>query len=229
MKSQPVRLQRATASSRRSIRNLNNATTFMSWCASLLVLLASATALADPPTTACVDIDQEEDALTPDDQRAARTLLRQTFRAHGVDVVDEGCEATYTAVHVRLGNSFFVTLTGPHGVLDHRALAIEELPAVYDQLVGAALTGRTIEQSVDRDNVTIAQSEPRRVQADSLFYARLGYGYTHGGEGIGGPAFGLGWRYELDRAAIDLSFANLVVADSEREGGFGGTIVRLGG
>lgn len=220
---------RAPAACLRRVRILTPTATFVSLLAAALTMITSAIALADPPATACVGIDTAEDGLGPDDQRSALTLLRQTFRAHGVEVVDEGCEATYTAVHARLGTSYFVTLEGPHGILDHRALVIEELPAVYDQLVGAVLSGRPIERSVDRDNVTIAQDEPRRMQADSLFYARLGYGYAHGGEGIGGPAFGLGWRYELNRAAVDLSFANLVVADNEREAGVGGTIIRLGG
>ena len=84
------------APSNHHVRNPRVGATFVSWCASWLILLASATALADPPTTACVDIDPEEDALSPDDQRAARTLLRQTFRAHGVEVVDGQCPMMFT-------------------------------------------------------------------------------------------------------------------------------------
>jgi len=38
--------------------------------------------------------------------------------------------------------------------------------------------------TVDRTNVTSAQQAPNRVEADSLWYARLGYG------GVAGPSFG---------------------------------------
>jgi hypothetical protein len=62
---------------------------------------------------------------------------------------------------------------------------------------------------VDRTNVIGVQAAPVRVQSDSLFYARLGYGGAFGAGSQGGPAMGFGVRRELDAFAIDVSFFNV--------------------
>ena len=87
---------------------------------------------------------------------------------------------------------------------------------------------------VDRTNVIAAQAAPERVQADSLFYVRLGYGGTAGNGSGGGPAAGFGFRRELDQFAIDVSFMN-VQAQTRRDysyyygssGGSTGSFIKL--
>jgi hypothetical protein len=72
----------------------------------------------------------------------------------------------------------------------------------------------TVNGTVDRTNVTSNQQAPNRVEADSLWYARLGYaGIANPGTNTG-PAIGFGYRYELDSLAIDLSFVNLMFSSS---------------
>ena len=56
--------------------------------------------------------------------------------------------------------------------------------------------------------MTASQESARRVQSNSFGYARLGYGAIFGDHGYGGPAFGFGYRAELDSFGIDVSFLN---------------------
>jgi hypothetical protein len=62
--------------------------------------------------------------------------------------------------------------------------------------------------------VTSNQQAPNRVEADSLWYARLGYAGVPNPAANSGPAIGFGYRYELDSLAIDLSFINLMIANN---------------
>ncbi len=61
---------------------------------------------------------------------------------------------------------------------------------------------------VDRSNVTVSQANPLRVEADSMSYARLGYGAVVGSGSHGVGSMGFGIRRELDDFAIDASFFN---------------------
>jgi hypothetical protein len=60
---------------------------------------------------------------------------------------------------------------------------------------------------------------PNRIEADSLWYVRLGYGATFGGDTRNGPALGFGYRYELDSLAIDLSFLNFMIDAGKKDSG----------
>jgi len=182
----------------------------------------------------CVSIDATRDTLAEPDRNATRILLAQTFRQQGVEIADQNCDATYVAYHVRLGNSITVFLQGPRGYREGTAHAIEEIPAVYSQMVRAMMTGAPVTATsgvIDRTNATAAQQAPNRVQADSLWYFRLGYGGAAGASAKSGPAFGVGYRYELDSLALDLSFLNLLVAASNdpnnADGGVTGSWVKL--
>ena len=68
---------------------------------------------------------------------------------------------------------------------------------------------------VDRTNVTAAQATAQRVHSDGFTYARLGYGEIFGDRAYGVPSFGLGYRAELDKVAIDVSFLNFQVGNSD--------------
>jgi len=197
-----------------------------------LVLVAALERAAS--AAVCVAIDATRDTLSEPDRNATRILLAQALRQQGVEVADQNCEATYVAYHVRLGNSITVFLQGPRGYREGTAHAIEEIPAVYSQMVRAMMTGAPMTATsgvVDRTNATAAQQAPNRVQADSLWYFRLGYGGSAGASVNNGPAFGFGYRYELDSLALDLSFLNLLVAGSNdpnnHDSGVTGSWVKL--
>jgi hypothetical protein len=73
--------------------------------------------------------------------------------------------------------------------------------------------------TVDRSNVTSAQQAPNRVEADSLWYLRIGYGLALGPTTGHGVAFGFGYRYELDELGIELSFLNLMIGNNNNSSG----------
>src|SRR5215471_8119028 len=164
----------------------------------------------------CVALDAQRDTLAPEDRRAATISMMQALQKNGQQVVAQDCAGTFTFYNVKLGATISVYLYGPGGEYrESRATKLDELPMVYEQLVRALMTGQSMATggtTVDRTNATVDQMAPRRVQADDLKYLRIGYGSVAGGDLVGGPAFGFGWRHELDRLAIDLSFLNLVVA-----------------
>jgi hypothetical protein len=158
----------------------------------------------------CIAVDEAHDTLSADDRTAAILLLSRQFALAGEPVADEECANRYTLAHVRLGNTIVVTLTWPGGHREGTALGIDDLPALYSQIVRSIVTGRPMTgfNVLDRTNVTAAQSSVQRVEGDSLWYARLGYGGLFGDRTYGGPAFGFGYRHELDSFGVDISFLN---------------------
>jgi hypothetical protein len=170
-----------------------------------LIVAAPATAQTRPPVRdVCVSVDEAHDTLSSQERAAARLLLAKQFDLEGWHVVPEGCPAPYTVAHVQLGNRITVTLSGPNRQLEGAAFGLDDLPALYSQMVRAMVTGRPMTgmNVIDRTNVTAAQAQPaRRVTSDSFGYARLGYG-------SGGPGLGFGHRAEGDTLAIDVSFLN---------------------
>src|SRR5688572_30545967 len=196
------------------------------------VLLAARTASAD----VCVAVDTTRDTLSEPDRNATRILLAQALRQQGIAVADQNCMGTFVVYHVRLGNSITVFMQGPQGYREASARAIEEIPAVYSQMIRSLITGQpmsTTNNTIDRSNVTAAQQAPNRAQADSLWYFRLGYGGATGPVTNTGPGFGFGYRYELDSLAVDLSFLNLLVFGNDdpnsSEAGVTGSWVKLMG
>jgi hypothetical protein len=158
----------------------------------------------------CVNIDESQDTFSLPDRAASLILIAKAFRQEGEQVGATGCTASYVLSHVRLGNVIMVTLAGPNGEREGRALGIDDLPALYSQMVRSIITGRPMTgfNVVDRTNVTAAQTSQRRVQTDGFTYARLGYGATFFDKAQGAPTMGIGYRAELDAFAIDVSFLN---------------------
>lgn len=153
----------------------------------------------------CVNVDEARDTLSPQERVAARLLVSKQFELEGWRVVAAGCSLPYTVAHIRLGNTIAVTLSGPNDRRDGTALGLDDLPALYSQMVRSIVTGRPMEgmNVIDRTNVTVAQAlPPPRVSSDSFGYARIG-------AGRGGPAFGFGHRGETNALAIDVSFLNV--------------------
>src|SRR5262245_16872050 len=164
----------------------------------------------------CVKIDESHDTLGQDDRLAALLLLNRQFAAAGEQVVDH-CPTPYVLSHVKLGNTISVTLAGPKGTREGTALGLDDLAALYSQMVRSLETGRPMTGLgvVDRTNVTAAQATAQRVHSDGFFYARLGYGGIFGTHTYGVPSFGLGYRAEIDKIAIDVSFLNFQMSNSD--------------
>ncbi len=170
----------------------------------------------------CVEVDASRDTLSEQDRNATRFLLAQAIQQQGVQVVQQNCAGTFVVYHVKLGNSITIFMQSPQGYRQATARALEEVPPVYSQMVRSLLTGQpmnTVNDTVDRTNATSAQQAPNRVEADSLWYARLGYGGAIGPSFSHGPAFGFGYRYELDSLGIDFSFFNLMVGSDTSSNG----------
>jgi hypothetical protein len=176
-------------------------------CATTCFLLAAA---ASASADVCVTIDAAHDTLSAQDQTAALLLVSRQFEQEGERVVAPGCPASYLLSHIRLGNVIVVSLSGPGGQREAQALGMDDLPALYSQMVRSVLTGRPMTglNVVDRTNVTAAQATGRRVYSDSLWYGRLGYGSIFGDQVYATPSFGFGFRGELDSLGIDVSFLN---------------------
>ncbi len=164
----------------------------------------------------CVTIDESHDTLRQDDRVAAVLLLSRQFAAAGEQVV-ANCPAPYVLAHVKLGNTITVTLSGPKGNREGTALGLDDLPALYSQMVRSLETGRAMTGLgvVDRTNVTAAQATAQRVHSDGFFYARLGYAGIFSARTYGVPSFGLGYRAEIDKVAIDVSFLNFQMSNSD--------------
>ena len=195
-----------------------------------LTLVAARSASA----AVCVQLDPTRDTLSEGDRNAALMMLAQTLQQQGLEVSDQNCMGVYVVHHVKLGSSVNVFMQGPQGYRQATARTLEEVPAVYSQMVRSLITNQpmsTTNGTVDRTNVTSAQQAPNRVEADSLWYFRLGYGGAAGAIVNTGPGFGFGYRYELDSLGIDLSFLNLLVAGNDdpnsTSSGVTGSWVRL--
>jgi hypothetical protein len=164
--------------------------------------------------------------------------LAHALQKEGVQVAQQNCVGTYSVYHVKLGNSVTVFMQGPQGMpqptgagpLGYRQATVrslEDVPPVYSQMIRSLISGRpmdTTNDTADRTNVTAAQQAPNRVEADSLWYVRLGYGGALGPSFTHGPAFGFGYRYELDSLGIDFSFLNFMVGNNTDNGGNSGSV-----
>jgi len=201
-----------------------------------VTLLAACVCLgaAEAGAQVCVKIDELQDTLTQNDRAAAVLLLTRQFAMAGEQVAPD-CSTPYLLAHIKLGNSITVTLSGPKGEREGTALGLDDLPALYNQMVRSLVTGRPMTglAVVDRTNVTAAQATAQRVHSDSFMYARLGYGGIFAGHTYGTPSFGFGYRAELDKVAVDVSFLNLLVGQSEGYGSSasagGASLVKLSG
>lgn len=176
----------------------------------LLAVMFTAGAARAASAQTCVAIDEQYDTLGRDERTAARLLVAKQFELAGHRIVERDCVVTYTVSHIRLGTTISVTLSGPTGRREATALGLDDLPAVYSQMVRSLTTGQPMGLGViDRTNVSATQDlPPRRVHTEGYWYARLGYGSVFGQSTQNGAAFGFGYRAEFDRLGLDLSFFN---------------------
>ena len=183
----------------------------------------------------CIVVDEAHDTLSPAHRTAAVLLLGKQFELAGQHVVDS-CPAPYTVSHIALGSTIVVTIAGPAGSRQGTAIGLDDLPALYSQMVRSLMTGRPMEgfNVVDRTNVTAAQATAERVGTDGFWYARLGYGGLLADRTYGTPAIGFGYRAELDRFAVDVSFFNYQIRNdssyySSSNNAFAGSLLKLEG
>lgn len=180
----------------------------------------------------CVSVDEERDGLSAEERQSTRTLFEEALGESGVSVGREGCTETWTLYHIRLGESVTAVVQSPKGTRRERVKSIEELPATYSQMARSILHGveNTAESSaVDRRNVTQSQSRRRRISADAIWYAKLGYGSTPAAGFHAGPSFGFGRRWELDHIGINLGFLNFIMyQDSDEFEGVSAGWIELG-
>jgi len=181
----------------------------------------------------CVQIDEARDGLSPSERSAAQTLFEDALSDNHIAVGRDHCTETWSIHHVRLGSDVTVTVQSSLGTRHETVRQIEDLPNMYSQIVKSLLSGTTISSestAIDRRNVTDSQTVNNRVAADSIWYARLGYGGTVADGYHGGASFGFGRRWELDRFGIDLSFLNFTLYQSGNHvDGIGGSWIKLGG
>src|SRR5258706_5666851 len=128
------------------------------------LLLGSASAAR---ANVCVNIDEPRDTLSSQDRVASLLLIAKEFQLAGEQVGSDECTVFYMLSHVKLGNIIIVTLSGPNGQREGRAQGMDDLPALYNQMVRSIITGQAMTgfNVIDRTNVTKAQAAQRRVQA----------------------------------------------------------------
>jgi len=199
----------------------------------VFAIFMCACAAAAAQAQVCVRIDESHDTLNTNDRTAAVLLLTRQFSLAG-EQVSADCATPYLLSHVKLGNTITVSLSGPRGQREGTALGLDDLPALYSQMVRSLMTGRPMTGFgvVDRTNVTAKQASAQRVHSDAFTYARLGYGGIFGDRTYGMPSFGFGYRAELDKVAIDVSFLNVQAGTSDYYGGSsagGASLLKLSG
>jgi hypothetical protein len=156
-----------------------------------LLLLASTPWRAEAQV--CVTIDEARDTFSPSDRSAALVLVTRQFELAGERVVPPGCSNAYVVSHVQFGTRILITMSGPNGQRDLTALGMDDVPAVYSQMVRSLLRGQPMDAPgvVDRTNVSGTQSSPPnrfRYQASTghryvpTVSVSLGLGWQRGGE-----------------------------------------------
>ncbi|HYN06218.1 MAG TPA: hypothetical protein VES67_02405 [Vicinamibacterales bacterium] len=179
-----------------------------------LLLLTGAARAASAQT--CIRIESA-DMLAPNERTAALLLVQKQFELAGHRVAETGCQTTYTLSHIRLGSTIIVTIAGATGSREGKALGLDDLPAVYSQLVRSLTTGQPMGTLavLDRTNVSAAQDlPPRRVQSDGYWHARVGYASLFGPTTHPAASFGFGYRAAFDRLGLDMSFLNFQLDNS---------------
>ena len=190
----------------------------------IAAVLSLGLAVGGASADVCMTVDEARDTFSAQDRAAALLLLARQFELAGERVVPPGCPTPYVVSHVQLGTTITIMLSGPKGQRDATARGLDDVPAVYSQMVRSLLRGQPMDGPgiVDRTNVSATQgAAPNRVHSDSLLYARLGYGGIFGDRTYTGPSVGmLGYRRELDAFAIDVSFFNFQYKASDRSYGY---------
>ena len=213
----------------RVVLSFHEMSTFITCIASTAALLLVSEFAA---ASTCVTIDESRDNLSQADREGARTLFEEALRENSFVVARDNCAETWVLYHIKLGSSVTVIVHSPRGDRKEQVTGLSGLPGMYSQIVRSiqmGIVGSSESPVVDRKNVTDAQTTPNRLPADSIWYLTLGYGATAASSFYGGPSFGFGKRWELDRVGIDLSFLNATIYQGKNGSqGASGAWVKIG-
>jgi len=123
-----------------------------------------------------------------------------------------------------------VTLAGALGSREGKALGLDDLPAVYSQMVRSLTTGQPMGSLaiLDRGNVSASQDlPPRRVHSEGYWNARVGHASLFGSTTHHAASFGFGYRAVFNRLGLDMSFLNFQLQDSGAYYSAGSSVLSL--
>ena len=176
----------------------------------LALLGIGETAAASSP---CVEIDQANDTLTPQEQKAALNTFESVLESQGAK--DEPCEV-FQLTHSRLGEVITIKVVQGNESRTLRASTLSDLPAAYDQIVLSLLSGEPLKESVRRNNVMRSQTRREKEAIDSLFF----FGFSGSGapqvERLM-PGFHLSAQFETDAHSFGFS-TGLMVGTGKNDG-----------
>lgn len=198
----------------------------------------------------CIQIDEKRDNLEPAERTAILTMVENAARRQGLRLAQEdaACDEIYTIFSVRLGSTLTATLLGPDDLKSQKARDLDALPEVYEQLLSsmlddkrrkqddaaAASAAATRQQGVAEptspgDTRAPAANQSRSLETN-IWFARLGYIMDFGIEFGGGPAIGVGYRYEASDFGLEISALNLNMASIDSfADALSASWIRLGG
>src|SRR6266540_4213036 len=107
---------------------------------SLIAVVLLFAAAGPAAANVCVNIDESRDMFSAQDRVASLLLLAKEFQLAGEQVVSDGCTEFYALSHVRLGTIIIATLSGPNAQREGRAQGMDDLPALYNQMVRSIIT-----------------------------------------------------------------------------------------
>ena len=135
----------------------------------VLAIIAAALITSPAAAQVCVHIDPSTDALKDQDRSGALAVAKAAFRKGGETVVEAPCDKQYTITNSKLGDKIYIAVSGPKGSRDGKALNMNELGDVYQQLIASLLSGESIADSTTRHNVT-GPNKHRRTKAETLIH-----------------------------------------------------------
>lgn len=180
-----------------------------------LLMAATLTGFAQNSFAAspCVEIDQADDTLTPQEQKAALNTFESVLESQGFN--HDACEV-FQLTHSRLGEVITIKVVQGGESRTLRASSLSDLPAAYDQIVLSLLSGEPLKESVRRNNVMRSQARREKEAIDSLFF----FGFSGSGapqvERLM-PGFHLSAQFETDAHAFGFS-TGLMVGTGKNDG-----------
>lgn len=176
----------------------------------------------DLTTAYAVCLIGEHPGMPESDAQAAAMLVCNALRTEGIAVSDPVYEAPFSGGSVyrvtlgRLGEKIFVGLNyeNPIGtVIRTRQILlanIEEMIPAVPRLVDALVHNKSIDATVDMENVTEQEArELRKISDESLWHIEVSGAFIPGTDRPIEPGFALGWSYERPAYAVDIKFRRI--------------------
>ena len=151
--------------------------------------------------SSCVSIDQEQDTLSVQEQKAALRIFENVLVEQGADL--EPCETEFVLFHSRLGDIVTVFVRYGEETRTLRANSMSDVPKAYDQIAISLVTGTPLSKSTRRDNVMKSQADRAKEDIDTLF----GFGFGASGSAVTNtvmPSIQLSWLIQTDESVFGL-------------------------